>query len=286
MILEFVQKDSLEWRLEQIYDPYNGGTTYQSDSLNPSFLSLNRKGKFAEYDTLNRREGKWYFHEDSTRIRLAYTQENGTKIIRSERDPDFRYVLKTLTEDSLVLAIQGRHGMVERIYIRTKPAIQDSLSVDTMAVPPPKDRALPPAALPLAKATQLVLPDSTQDTIVWKLREIYDPYVETLPKGERTSPRGEKAFPDNPHFLVFCRNGDFIEKDSLNYATGKWYLNSTEDRLRLSYTERNGQVILNETSLLFRWEIQRMANDSLVLGIQGRHGIVTHTYTKVNSGDN
>jgi hypothetical protein len=273
VLMQFAAEDTLTWRLVQVYDPYQQNTYSPGDEGNPSFLRITRKGKFAEYDTLNYREGRWFLDTTRTKIRLAYTHENKTKIERADRDPYFRFQLVKLTKDSLVLGVQGRHGIVERTYLLERPP---ALSSDSLSLMPPP--------LPLEKANKTVLPDSTQDTVFWQLQQIFDPYVLTLPKDQPQSLGGkdEIIFPNNPHYLLFCRSGQFIEKDTLNYALGSWYLNPSRDRLGLIYSERNGKPIVSRPKALYRWEIQHLSSDSMILGIQGRHGIVKHTYRNVS----
>ncbi|MEO0473887.1 MAG: hypothetical protein AAF206_30035, partial [Bacteroidota bacterium] len=54
------------------------------------------------------------------RLRLAHTERNGNKIPKENWEQQFRYQLVRRTADSLILGIQGRHGILKRIYLRAE----------------------------------------------------------------------------------------------------------------------------------------------------------------------
>lgn len=280
ILWEYAKFDTLTWKLVSIYDPYQKGTYYQTDSLNPQYLSFTRKGKFVEYDTAQYRKGRWAINQDSAGLRLSYTEIDGDEIPKDDQDTKFRFLLNEMSLDTLVLGLQGRHGIVKRTYLRMKP-IEPLMIKDTTVQPGEDNRSPAPQTLELAEAVKIMLPDTIQDTIAWSLQYIKDPYTQMLPESQRPAPMKQSPYAGNPHYLLFCRNGDFVEKDTMNYAKGTWDLNLSGERLRLNYEQRNGREILNEQNPLFRWEIQRINADSMILGIQGRHGIVQHIYQKV-----
>ncbi|RMG27831.1 MAG: hypothetical protein D6730_06345 [Bacteroidetes bacterium] len=117
-----VQADSLKWRLLYTYDPYNGGHTIYRDSLNPKYLVLARNGTFKSYDTLQSTQGRWYLNSEKTALALI-DQRHTSKT--APTDPVlYRHHIKKLTADSLILSWQGRHGMVEEVYIAERDSLQ------------------------------------------------------------------------------------------------------------------------------------------------------------------
>lgn len=106
--------------LSKIHDPYQGGQTYlPTDRLSPTLL-LFSDGRFIEYDAYRYDEGEWYLHEDHDKMSLIYQVKNHTNIPASQQDSSFRYQIKQLNADTLILAQQGRHGMVSYFYSLTK----------------------------------------------------------------------------------------------------------------------------------------------------------------------
>ncbi|MEZ4774971.1 MAG: hypothetical protein R3D00_17440 [Bacteroidia bacterium] len=128
--------DSVVWKLSQTYDPYNGGLTYDADSLNPQFLVLHRDGTFREYDTINYSTGHWLVNKSRDRIAKVYAIQNGTEIPEEQQIPSFRYEIQTRNTDSLALTIQGRHGMLRLTYIRFHADTNmSSVIIDSLLTP-------------------------------------------------------------------------------------------------------------------------------------------------------
>lgn len=76
----------------------------------PSYLTFTKKGSYTEGETGKETAGKWLISADARSLALyAPTAQ-----------PTFTHQLRTQTPDSLVLARQGRHGMVIYTYIRQK----------------------------------------------------------------------------------------------------------------------------------------------------------------------
>lgn len=102
----------------------------------------------------------------------------------------------------------------------------------------------------------------------WQLIETYDPYQD-----------GILLRPESARYLTFYQDGEFLEHDPANYSTGQWQLSEDRDRLALTYAMQNNRRIPTaQRDTLFRYRIQYRSSDSLVLGVQGRHGIVQLRY--------
>lgn len=109
--------DTVQWRLVNIYDPYDGGKTIIKDSLNPEILVVSRDGSFKEYDKDNYSIGKWYLNREKSRMAMVYEKQNGMEVAKVDEEMQYRYEIREMTDSKLILAIQGRHGMVERTYM-------------------------------------------------------------------------------------------------------------------------------------------------------------------------
>lgn len=135
-----------KWQLISQYDPYNGGKYYRPDSSNSQYFILINDGSFREYDTFNYSEGSWLMNKSRDRVALVYLIQNGIKIPPEKRDTTFRYELKTISPDSLVLAIQGRHGMMAKTYLNVSTELNsDSIWIDSTGIPFfPPDNPPPP----------------------------------------------------------------------------------------------------------------------------------------------
>lgn len=103
------------WTLYRIVDPYNSGTVTTPDAP-PERLVFFRDGTFLQYDRWNHSEGRWYLQPADSRMALIYSLQNGQPVPTARRDSLFRYVVRCPAPDTLVLSIQGRHGMVEYFY--------------------------------------------------------------------------------------------------------------------------------------------------------------------------
>jgi len=133
--------DSAQWRLVKKYDPYNKGYSYYyNDSSAFQYLTFLGDGTFKEYDKDNKSHGNWFLNKEKKKLALVYTIRNGIEIGESLQQIFFRYVIDSLYQDTLVLSIQGRHGMVKQFYLGPLPLLanQDSIriAVDTFLIPP------------------------------------------------------------------------------------------------------------------------------------------------------
>jgi hypothetical protein len=73
-----------------------------------------------EYDNENEGIGRWAFNEDSSRLGTMLVKSNGVETGEDTTISDFRWEIRELSAENLVLAIQGRHGMVVYSYRAVK----------------------------------------------------------------------------------------------------------------------------------------------------------------------
>lgn len=106
----------LKATLASIYDPYNGGDTYfPSQAIKPTLLVFT-DGSFVKYDTHNYTEGNWYIEKGTHNMAFIHQRENFQDIPPAFQDSAFRYIVQKASPDTLIIAQQGRHGMVSYTY--------------------------------------------------------------------------------------------------------------------------------------------------------------------------
>ena len=291
-------EDTLHYRLDQIFDPYMDKPRKMGKSQSLANLELHTQGTFAEYDSINRYSGLWYINKTKERIKLVYQVQNGDTVPEARQDTSFRYQLVKLSNDSLVIGKQGRHGIVQYTYLLQI----DSTSFDSSFVSTPLDslakadsaitkvdstnkRSVPKnpmaagqASLDQAAANQVLFDSTANDTSIWMLYSKYDPYQDMLPQEERSD--STNGIAGNPTFLCFTRNGSFIKFDKNDYNEGAWYLSAdSPGRMRLAYTIQNGVAVseINQDKY-YRFQFKKIAKDTLQIAQQGRHGMVRSTY--------
>ena len=109
-----------QWELVSMNDPYQGGTVTEADPSNPQYREFEKDGIYREFDNENQGSGIWAFNTDSTKIGIVLETYNGSPTGNVLEVSDYRWELRELTKDKLVLAIQGRHGFVEHNYKAVK----------------------------------------------------------------------------------------------------------------------------------------------------------------------
>jgi hypothetical protein len=105
-----------KWELVETFDPYQGGTLIPAEADNPTHLMLFQDGDFIEYDRRNYSSGHWSLDREADRMALTYQMQNNRSIPPPERDTLYRYQVQHHSPDSLVLGVQGRHGIVQLRY--------------------------------------------------------------------------------------------------------------------------------------------------------------------------
>ncbi len=109
-----------KWELVSSTDPYQGGTVTVADPANKHYRVFERDGTYLEYDNENTGVGKWAFNADSTHVGTVITTHNDQPTGNGTAVTDFRWQIRELTAQKLVLAIQGRHGFVTHEYKAVK----------------------------------------------------------------------------------------------------------------------------------------------------------------------
>ncbi len=116
-----------KWIKVAIYDPYDKIISNKPDTSNfisridtskykSSFLFKNN-GEFFTDDTWNNNGmGKWKWNMDSTKIGMIYLKLN-EQINEDKPISEYRMYVYKLTEDSLIMGWQGRHGIVQEYYV-------------------------------------------------------------------------------------------------------------------------------------------------------------------------
>ncbi|MEM6345285.1 MAG: hypothetical protein AAF927_15445 [Bacteroidota bacterium] len=291
-------EDTLHYQLDQIFDPYMDKPRKMGKGQSLKNLALHTQGTFAEYDSLNHYSGLWFINKTKERLRLVYQVQNGDTVPEARQDTSFRYQLVKLSNDSLVIGKQGRHGIVQYIYLLQI----DSTSFDSSFVSTPLDslaksdsaltkvdstkkKSVPTnpmaagqASLAQTEANELIFDSLPIDTSAWRLYSRYDPYQDMLPQEERSD--STSGIATNPTYLCFTRNGSFIKFDQNYYNEGAWYLSAdSPGRMRLAYTIQNGVAVseINQDKY-FRFQFRKLAKDTLQIAQQGRHGMVRSTY--------
>lgn len=103
----------VQWQLLQSYDPYNGGITTPADATHLEAYVFQKNGKMISYATDNQQNGKWKLTKEKEFIWIEYSLIKGKKEL-------YKFKIKELTSEKMVLAIQGRHGLVEKTYLKVK----------------------------------------------------------------------------------------------------------------------------------------------------------------------
>ncbi|MFK7920930.1 MAG: hypothetical protein AB8H47_03190 [Bacteroidia bacterium] len=285
-------EDTLRYQLMLVYDPYKDKPVMMNQPQNTSFLDLYTSGAFNEYDSINQSSGLWFINKPQDRLKLVYQIENGDSVPVARQDTSFRYQLVKLSNDSLVIGKQGRHGIVQYTYLLQIDTTQfdttqisspiDSLqqqdTLTTKRTVPKNPMAAGQNSLDRPAANQLIFDSLAYDTCSWRLFSTYDPYQDMLPAGERLD--SSKVFNANPTYLRFIRNGEFVRFDDNGYNTGLWDMSADEPgRMRFSYTLQNGVKVsaLNQDKY-YRFQLQKRTQDTLIIAQQGRHGMVRSTY--------
>ncbi len=116
-LLQNAPADSIIWQLTNIFDPYQGGTHTPIDSLHPQFLVIHDDGTFTRHQQEQIDSGNWYMRRDKEAIALV-SDRSPEAAISSKTSFSFRYEIRKLSSDTMILAWQGRHGFVEELYVK------------------------------------------------------------------------------------------------------------------------------------------------------------------------
>ncbi len=106
------------WKLVRSHDPYNGGVTTLAEPSNPYTIELSNDGSFREQQGTILNQGKWRIEKKTNRLALIYTSEGNKAIPEQAQKINLSFQIRKHTQDSLCIAIQGRHGFVEKYYYK------------------------------------------------------------------------------------------------------------------------------------------------------------------------
>ncbi len=133
-----------------------------------------------------------------------------------------------------------------------------------------------PHSLSHKKAANLLIPGKTS-LAKYELSLTYDPYA------GGTFIMADTSFEPG---IFFFNNGEFVEYDSYNYYEGKWGVSKDRDSIHFIYQRKNrkGRPEGKQSQALYwdqSYKLLSFEEDSLVIGAQGRHGIVKKIYKRV-----
>ena len=110
------------WRWRQTVDAYRGGTTLTPSDSALETLTFWTDGTYHHQKTGYTRTGQWALDEAARTLAL-------TDQLQADLDQeDYRHKIRKLNADTLVLAWQGRHGMVTELYQAhpTPPSLREA----------------------------------------------------------------------------------------------------------------------------------------------------------------
>lgn len=123
LVYDLKHKKKLYWKLHHKYDPYQQGTILRSYHPYAEKLILRADQSFASYDQDSKKEGKWELQKSQQGISFLTQRVNG-RTLRADYRRTVTYQVKSYSRSQLVLSWQGRHGMVDMVYV---PAFERSM---------------------------------------------------------------------------------------------------------------------------------------------------------------
>lgn len=129
-----------------------------------------------------------------------------------------------------------------------------------------------------AQFGQVKLPDNVKELLVgkWEWKATDDPFEGSNKRVAETE--GEK-------FLIINKDGSFVEWAKEESREGVWILNKKKTAVAFIFNDEKNRSKRVAPSLLayeYRHRIQKIDNGELVLGIQGRHGMVQESYQSIS----
>lgn len=110
---------SASWQKVFRFDPYDGGQ-YRTYEEYVTTITLKNDGSYEETNPENVTTGKYFLNKTKTAIAFVPQVVNGTEQEEMDTEMTFRHEILKFTSDSLILAWQGRHGMVQDGYVIKK----------------------------------------------------------------------------------------------------------------------------------------------------------------------
>ena len=114
-LLKYISTNkTVSWKLAFDVDDYSRGVTLRSSSDIEYYLVIHANGQYQEIEGDQVLEGKWEILKEEEKIVFSCSLANGIplkgEIIPTEFD------LAEFSKEELILAWQGRHGEVKKVY--------------------------------------------------------------------------------------------------------------------------------------------------------------------------
>ncbi|MCI4670128.1 MAG: hypothetical protein MRZ79_18470 [Bacteroidia bacterium] len=140
-----------------------------------------------------------------------------------------------------------------------------------------------PDTLSTQKASRLIIPKGKLVS-KYQLKHTLDPY------NGGTYIKADTTFSPT---LLFFGDGEFVEYDRYNFYEGEWSISSQKEIIHFDYQKKStkGSAMEQDGQALYwkqDYKLVHFKDDSLILGAQGRHGIVKKLYlrTPISIKDN
>lgn len=114
LIRELRQQKTLNFRLQQVHDPYQMHRRSAAHLVPEQVLTLRLNKQFSERSKQRVRSGNWSLEYARQLLSLHCLEENGQQSRGLPEVADF--VIKQYQAHRLILCRQGRHGWVEYVY--------------------------------------------------------------------------------------------------------------------------------------------------------------------------
>lgn len=112
LLLSDLQKHrSMSWKLEQTFDPYQGGSSMRTSSYKGMQIRLYANRSFKEIHSDKILSGYWKINKSEKLLEMQCEMLNGRKV--SSRSKHSSYQIISYDSEFLTLGKLGRHGMVE-----------------------------------------------------------------------------------------------------------------------------------------------------------------------------
>jgi len=124
---------------------------------------------------------------------------------------------------------------------------------------------------------QAELPDDVKKHLIgkWKWKSTVDPF-------DKSNKRLAEV--EGQEYLAINEDGTFIEWSKEQSKNGIWILNKKQTAIALVYGQDKKRLNKMASSLLtyeYRHRIKKLDQEELILGVQGRHGIVETSYKSI-----
>ena len=111
LLSDLEKHKTMSWKLEQTFDPYQGGSSMRTSSYKGMQIRLYANGSFKEIHSDKILSGHWRLNKPQELLEMRCELRNGRKL--SSRVEHNSYQIVSYDSKFLVLGKQGRHGVVE-----------------------------------------------------------------------------------------------------------------------------------------------------------------------------